>query len=170
MRFVKDDRRNRTIVQMDNARIVWPNFEGRADTYNRPGDRNFAVVIPDLEMAGALNDMGYNVKIRPPREEGEEPFITLAVKVRFNDYGPKIYLQTGDKRIILTEETVGCIDKIDISSCDLDIRPYEWSRPDGSSGTSAYLQGALIVQELDRFASYNTEDRTDENDIPFADE
>lgn len=158
MRFVRDERRNRTIVQMDDVRIIWPNFEGRADRFNRPGDRNFTVVIPDMEMAEALMAEGYNVKISPPREEGEEPFIKLGVNVRFNDYGPKIYLKTGERKVLLTEETVGCLDKIDIVSFDLDIRPYKWERPDGSSGTTAYLQGALVVQELDRFGSYGDYD------------
>lgn len=158
MRFVKDERRNRTIVQFDDARIIWLNFEGRGDTYNRPGDRNFALVIPNMEMANALKEEGYNVKVRPPRDEGEEPFITLAVKVAFNGYGPKIHLQTGNTRRVLTEETVGMLDKIDILSVDLDVRPYRWERPDGSSGVSAYLQGALVVQELDRFGVYNDEE------------
>ena len=158
MKFVKDERRNRTIVQMDDARIIWPNFEGRGDKFNRPGDRNFTVVIPNMEMADALKDLGYNVKISPPREEGEEPFIKLGVKVRFNEYGPKVYLQTGERKVLLTEETIGCLDRIDISSFDLDIRPYVWELPDGSTGTSAYLQGALVVQELDRFGDYTAYD------------
>lgn len=158
MKFVKDERRNRTIVQMDDARCIWLNFEGRGDKFNRPGDRNFTVVIPNMEMAEALKTEGYNVKISPPREEGEEPFIKLGVKVRFNDYGPKIYLQTGERRVLLTEETVKCLDRIDIASFDLDIRPFVWELPDGSSGTSAYLQGALVVQELDRFGDHTIYD------------
>ena len=155
MNFVRDERRNRTIVQFDDARIIWPNFRGKGDTFNRPGDRNFTLVIPNMEMAEALKEEGYNVKVSPPRDEGEEPFIKLLVKVRFNEYGPKIYLQTNGNRRLLTEDTVGMLDKIDISSIDLDIRPYKWERPDGSSGTSAYLQGALVVQELDRFGAYS---------------
>lgn len=155
MNLVRDEKRNRTIVQMDDARIIWTNFEGRADKFNRAGDRNFTVVIPNMEMAEALMAEGYNVKISPPREEGEEPFIKLLVKVRFNDYGPKIILKTGGKKVLLTEQTVGCLDRIDIESFDLDIRPFKWERPDGANGVSAYLQGALVVQELDRFGVHD---------------
>ena len=158
MKFVRDERRNRTIVQIDDARIIWANFRGEGDKFNRPGDRNFTLVIPNMEMANALIEEGYNVKISPPREEGEEPFIKLLVKVRFNDYGPKVYLQTGDKRVLLTEDTIGCLDKIDIATFDLDIRPYSWEMHDGSRGVTAYLQGALVVQELDRFGSFDTYD------------
>ena len=37
----------RGILQMDEVRLTFRNFEGRGDQYNREGDRNFAIVIPD---------------------------------------------------------------------------------------------------------------------------
>lgn len=155
--FVKDGR-GRDIVQFDNARLIWRNFSGRADKFNRDGERNFTLVIPDQEIADALmantNEYGagWNVKIKPPREEGEAPLIYLKVKVAFSDYGPKIRLRSGNNTVILDEETVGCLDHIDILNVDLDIRPYDG---DGNYGPfrSAYLQGMHVTQEIDRFAA-----------------
>lgn len=139
------------ILQIDDARIIYRNFAGRGDKYNREGDRNFAVVIPDEDMANELTNLGWNVKIKPPREDGDIPFMYLPVKVKFNDRGPNVYLKTGDRQNRLDEESVGLLDNIDIIGVDLDIRPYDWS-VNGKEGRTAYLQSIRVVQDIDRFA------------------
>lgn len=148
----------RNILQIDNARICFRNFRGEEGKYNREGDRNFALVIPDSEMAEALqndtNQYGasWNVKIRPPREEGDEPFIYLPVKVKFNERGPIVYLQSGGNRVKLDEESISMLDDIDIRSVDLDIRPYD-SEINGRPFRAAYLQSMCVTQDIDRFAA-----------------
>lgn len=190
----------RELLQIDDARIVFRNFEGRADKYNREGDRNFALVIPsrDLTMdevnsimdiyreaefvetengkvlmyneeeiitvADALSALGWNVKVKEPREEGDDPFIYLTVKIKFNDRGPKVYLRTGDKANPLDEETVGLLDNIDIASVNLDLRPYDWE-VNGKNGRTAYLQAIEVFQAVtDRFAARYARD---EEEVPF---
>ena len=148
----------KNILQIDDSRLIFRNFKGAGDKYNKEGDRNFAVIIPTEEMAEALqNDtnkygVGWNVKIKPPREEGDEPFIYLAVKLKFNDKGPIIYLQSGKNRVKLTEETVGMLDDIEIISVDLDIRPYD-SEVSGKPFRAAYLQSMCVTQNIDRFSA-----------------
>ena len=147
---------------IDDARIIFRNFSGTESKYNRKGDRNFALVIDSQEICDALikdvNKYGvsWNVKIRPPREEGDTPFIYLPVKVRFNDRGPAVYLKTGESINKLDEESVAILDDIDIRSVDLDIRPYDDiinERP----FRAAYLQSIHVVQEIDRFAARYTD-------------
>lgn len=140
----------RGILQMDDARIVYRNFSGRGDKFNREGDRNFSVVIPTEEMANALIEQGWNVKVKPPRVEGDDPFITLPVKIKFNDRGPRVYLQAGNNQVKLDEESVCTLDNVDILSVDLDIRPYDWD-VNGKAGRTAYLQAIKVTQEIDRF-------------------
>ena len=65
----------RDILQIDNAHIIFRNFSGEASKFNREGDRNFALRIFDQDIADKLLDLGWNVKIKPPREEGEDPFM-----------------------------------------------------------------------------------------------
>ncbi len=142
----------RDILQIDDARIIYRNFAGRGDKYNREGDRNFAVVIPDEEMAKELTDRGWNVKIKPPREDGDTPFMFLPVKVKFNDRGPNVYLKTGNNQNRLDEESIGLIDNIDIIGVDLDIRPFDWD-VNGKQGRTAYLQSMRVIQDIDRFAA-----------------
>ena len=144
------------ILQIDDARIIYRNFAGAASKFNREGDRNFAVVIPDKDIMDALVNEGWNVKSKPSRYEDEEDFMWLPVKVRFNDRGPAVYLKTGDTVNRLEEDSVKILDNIDILSVDLDIRPYDWE-VNGKPGRSAYLQAITVTQNIDRFtARYST--------------
>lgn len=141
----------RGILQIDDARIIYRNFSGMGSKFNREGDRNFAVIISNEEIANALIAEGWNVKIKPAREEGDSPFMYLPIKVKFNDRGPIIYLKTGKAMNKLDEESISCLDNVDILSVDMDIRPYDWE-VNGKVGRSAYLQSICVTQEVDRFA------------------
>lgn len=145
-------------LEINEARILWPNFEGRGDRFNKQGDRNFHLVIPDQEIAEALmNDKnqygnGWNVKIKQ-REDGEAPFMHMMVKVKFNGRGPNVYLVSGNRQVRLNEDTIKCLDDIDIMSVDLDVRPYDDKMPNGQSFRSAYLSAMRVYQRVDRFAN-----------------
>lgn len=141
----------RGILQIDDARIIYRNFSGVGSQFNREGDRNFSVVIEDQEIADALIEEGWNVKVKLPREEGDTPLMHLPVKVKFNDRGPNVYLKTGSRMNRLDEDTIGCLDNIDMLGVDLDIRPYDWE-VSGKRGRTAYLQSIHVTQEVDRFA------------------
>lgn len=142
----------RGILQIEDARIIFRNFSGEGSKYNREGDRNFAVIIPDEEIKDQLVENGWNVKIKPPRDEDDSPFMYLPVKIRFNHRGPGIYLVSGDKVTRLNEETIGMLDEVDIKSVDMDLRPYDWE-VNGKTGRSAYLQALNVIQNIDRFAA-----------------
>ena len=147
----------RGILQIDDARIIFRNFSGRGDKFNREGDRNFALIIPSEDIADELVKDGWNVKIKPARDEQETPFMYLPVKVKFNDRGPTIIMVTNGHRNRLDEESVGILDDIDISSVNLDIRPYDWS-VNGKDGRTAYLQGIEVYQNIDRFEARMVEE------------
>jgi hypothetical protein len=148
----------RGILQIDDARLIFKNFEGRGDKFNREGDRNFSILIEDPEDADALMERGWNVKIKPPRDDDEGPFMRLPVKIKFSEYGPKVYLKSGrPEPVELDEESISCLDNIDIESVDLDIRPFDWE-VNGRTGRTAYLQSIHVVQRVDRFAARYAKD------------
>lgn len=155
---------NRGIVQIDGARIIFRNFSGRGTQYNREGDRNFCVVIDDEDIANRLIEEGFNVKIRQPREEGDEPFMYMKVNVKYHPKGseferlnPVACLISGRNRNMLDEESICCLDGIDIENVDLDLSGSNWN-VQGRSGRSAYLSKIYVTQELDRFATRYAED------------
>lgn len=145
------------IIEIEDARIIFRNFSGEGSKYNREGDRNFAVVIPDEETKEILVERGWPVKIKPPREEDDSPFMFLPVKVKFNSRGPSIYLKSGTQVNRLNEETINIIDEIDISSVDIDIRPYDWE-VNGKTGRTAYLEALNVRQNIDRFGARYAEE------------
>lgn len=147
----------RGILQIDDARITYKNFRGQGTKFNREGDRNFALIIPEREMADALIKEGWNVRIKDPRDPDDDPFMFLPVKVKFNDRGPNAYLVTGNRMNRLDEESIACLDDVDIIGVDLDIRPYDWE-VNGKSGRTAYLQSIRVTQRIDRFAAQYAEE------------
>lgn len=152
----------RGILQIDDARLIFKNFSGRQTQYNREGDRNFSILIEDEELANQLIEDGWNVKVREPRDEGDLPLMHLPVKVKFNERGPKVRLQSGANRVLLDEESISLLDNAYLISCDLDIRPYDWVIQEGTKnekrGRTAYLQSILATQEVDRFDDRFSED------------
>lgn len=152
---------DRELLDIENAKIIWPNFEGRAEKFNRQGDRYFNVILDDEKVADDLSKQGYNVKVRAPRDEGDKPFYYLPVKVRFDNYPPNIWLVTGKKKTRVTEDIVGELDHADIRYVDVTISPYAWEVND-KSGVTAYLKTMYVVQEEDSFASKYAEE-----EVPF---
>jgi hypothetical protein len=142
----------RNVLEIEDARIIYRNFAGVGSKYNREGDRNFAVIIPNEEICNELVENGWNVKIKPPRDEDDSPFMYLPVKVKFNSRGPAAYVRSGKSVQRLTEETIGMLDEIDIASVDMDLRPYDWE-VNGKTGRSAYLQAIDVEQNIDRFGA-----------------
>lgn len=147
----------RGILEIEEARIIYRNFSGAGSKFNREGDRNFAVIIPDQETCDILVEAGWNVKIKDPREGYDDPFMFLPVKIKFNNRGPAVYVESGNSVTRLNEDTVDMLDEIDIASVAMDLRPYDWE-VNGKTGRTAYLQSIKVTQNIDRFgAMYNAE-------------
>lgn len=143
----------RGILQIDNIDgrdIIFKNFEGRGDKFNREGDRNFSLRFRDPETADAVAKEGWNVRIKPARDEDEDDFMRLPIKLKFTDYGPKVYLWSGNNRVELDEESIGCLDNIEIDHVNMDVRPYNWT-VNGRDGRTAYLQVLEVFQRTNRF-------------------
>lgn len=137
-------------VKIEDATITRNrNFSGVETAWNTSGSRKFSVVLPET-IAEELIDDGWNVSVRPPKEEGDSPTYYLEVKVKFGARPPVIKTVCGDVITELDEETVSILDRATIKTADLVIRPYDWEIGN-KSGTAAYLKTGYFTIENDEF-------------------
>ena len=128
------------------ALLLFRNFSGRESKYNRAGQRNFCVYIDDPKDAQKLMDDGWNIRERPPREEGEDPRYYIQVAVSFENIPPTVYMipERKKKKTKLDEESIDVLDFAEIRNVDLTIRPYNWVIQEGTKnekrGVKAYLR------------------------------
>jgi len=127
----------------EEARIIFRNFEGKEGPMNTAGNRNFCVVLT-AEQADDLERKGYNVKRKPPREDGDEEFRFLKVKVSFKGRPPRIVMLTSRGRTTLDEDLCQMLDVAEIESSDLIIQPYKYT-VNGKTGISAYLKSIYVT-------------------------
>lgn len=134
--------RNEQMVMIEDAQLIFLNFEGKEDDYNRAGNRNFSVKL-DPETAADLEDEGWNVKTLKAREEGDVPQPYITVNVGYKVRPPKIVLVTSKNRTMLHEDDVAMLDWADIEKVDLIFTPYHWT-VGANTGIKAYLKTMFV--------------------------
>jgi hypothetical protein len=132
---------------IEDAQLIFRNFEGKEGQYNRKGDRNFSVILP-MDVAQVMLADGWNVKFLAAREEGDEEAAYITVAVNFKNRPPRVVMLTSRARTNLDEDTVEVLDWANIEKADLICRAYDWIVGD-KSGVKAYLQSLFVTIEED---------------------
>lgn len=135
-------------IFIEDARVIFRNFSGRENQFNRDGKRTFSVVLTP-EQAQMYEQAGWRIKYLRPREPGDEPTPILNVQVRYHsdepERNPLVYTVSGRKKTLLNENTVGTIDYADLDKATLLISPYRYTdRATGERRVSAYLQEGVF--------------------------
>lgn len=162
-------------VKLDSCELIFRNFSGTGGKFNREGNRNFCVILSEEE-GKALKASGWNVKQRPPREDGEilPPYMKVSIGTdSFLKGRTKIYRMDVDVdgtprrdgngdivKAVLTPETVGQLDSAYIVDAQVILSPYYYDIQ-GRSGISAYVDEMTVVVQMDpwtaKYEDFNPE-------------
>lgn len=147
------NRNNPSDLMIEDVKILFTNFAGSPTRYNSEGGkREFSVALP-LNLVEDLERDGWNVKFRKNADgefDPERPY--LGVKVSYKFKAPAIWLITGGRKQIMTEDTVGTLDNITIKTADVVIHPSVYDVR-GQQGISAYVKELYVVMD-DESASF----------------
>lgn len=147
------------------------NFSGVVDEYNPKGLSQFNVKL-DFETADELLAEGWNVKQLDPLEEGDDPVPYLPLTINFSNIPPTVYMLTGrnNKKTLLTEDTIGLLDSVEIDYADIIVSPYHWQikKKDGiDSGIKAYVKTMYVKVIEDELAKKYADDDDFPDEVPF---
>lgn len=148
-----NNRNNPSDLMIEDAKLLFTNFAGSPTRYNSEGGkREFSVALP-LNLVEDLEKDGWNVKYRKNADgeyDPERPY--LGVKVSYKFRAPAIWLITGGRKQLMTEDTVGTLDNITIKTADVVIHPSVYDVR-GQQGISAYVKELYVVMD-DESASF----------------
>lgn len=160
-------------IEIEDADITFLNFQGKEGDYNREGDRNFCIVIPNQNDAVLMYNDGWNIAVRAKEKAHRDAckgnktllekieilnslgvledamfYLKINVSYKYPEKAPKIWLvkNRSDKKRLepMSELTVGELDNVDILRFDCVINAHHYSTPT-RSGISAYLKEAYVT-------------------------
>lgn len=179
----------RQLIEIENADIIFKNFSGAEKkavkngamrVVNDAGNRNFTVnidpaksniyyngeLVTDPDFGLTLADEGFNITVKPGREEGDPAQYRLQVAVSYNGpIQPKLYqINRNNRPIPLTEQTVNDLDGVDIVMAKIVInsgKPY--INDNGEKKVKAWCNEGYFTYYRSRFASeYDFDDEVNE--------
>lgn len=155
-------------ITVEGGRIIFRNFSGQPDKYNKNGGKRSFSLVLDEDTALRLKEDGWNVKPLKSRDPDDPQQYHLSVEASWKFYPPRIYLIAGKRKTELTEETISSLDYAEISNVDLTIRPYSWD-VNGKQGIKAYVKNMYVTVVEDEFEKkYRSyEEDEDDDDLPF---
>jgi hypothetical protein len=177
-----NDRYGSRILEVTDAFILWPNFDGHPTKFEKTGRRYFNIIVDGpvrdtagnivmdevtnspLELVDVLKKEHFNIKSAPldPEDPSQGMFHYIEVKLGFDSkFPPKIRLYTtykGDrKRTELTKETLATLNSITMVRADLVLRGYTSDMyPDKTTAWCNELN-VIAEEESPKFNGYYDE-------------
>lgn len=140
-------------IRLEDARLIFKNFQGKRNDFNDEGNRTFGVLIPD-ELVDDLVADGWKIKYLKPKQDDPDEYRQpwLSVRVKFEMYPPIVVLINSRGKVRLDEKNIDQLDWSSIKTCDVIIRPYNYPALKGRpAGVSAYLKALYVTINEDEF-------------------
>lgn len=140
-------------IKLEDARLIFKNFQGKRNDFNDEGNRTFGVCIPD-ELVDDLVADGWKIRYLKPKHDDPDEYRQpwLSVRVKFEMYPPIVVLINSRGKVRLDETTISQLDWSSIKTCDVIIRPYNYPSVKGRpAGVSAYLKALYVTINEDEF-------------------
>lgn len=158
-------------LTIEDAKILYHNFNGDEREFNAKGVRSVNVIIDDSSFAQQLQDEGWNVKLRAPKADGEVAIYHIPVFIRYDSVPPRVYMITreGRRKTLLEEENVGRLDNMDLIAVDIEIHPYEWDKV-GHRKKAYVTDMYCTVEDKSAFArkyDFDAPVEDEEEELPF---
>lgn len=139
------------IITIENTRFIFDtHFSGDPNLDKFRSTQRYAnLVIPDINLARQMIDMGCNVKLTRPKEgeeEGFEPRYFVRVVINYeSEWPPKVYLVSGDAEpVMMNGDTIGMLDKMWIKNVNVQLNLHPWT-----DGISLYVKTMYVEQSLE---------------------
>lgn len=139
------------IITIENTRFIFDtHFSGDPNLDKFRSTQRYAnLVIPDINLARQMIDIGCNVKLTRPKEgeeEGFEPRYFVRVVVNYeSEWPPKVYLVSGDADpVMMNGDTIGMLDKMWIKNVNVQLNLHPWT-----DGISLYVKTMYVEQSLE---------------------
>ncbi len=142
----------RMTFMVEDARILFENFAGNPDRYNKLGGKRSFCVILERDVAEQMLADGWNVKLPDALdndEDGYEKDAYINVAVSFSVRPPRIVMMTDTARTNLTESNVEVLDWADIEKVDVIANASHYDKDDGTRGIKAYLKSLYVTINQD---------------------
>lgn len=128
---------------IEDATLLWPNFEGRATRLKPEGIKTFAIVLTE-EDGKRLQKDGWNVKEPKLDEEGNPGDWLINVEVGYKKNPPTVVMFTSKSAIRLGKKNVGMLDSVKIARADVTCNAGFWEDSDGSTKIKAWLDELVV--------------------------
>lgn len=142
--------RDAKTLEVRNAVLIWTNFQGKANRFGNTA-KNFNLVINEDAKKDLESDPSKSFNIHSIGGEGTDDPVMYFINVKVNMdsmYPPVVTLYTDYKGVkshsALDNETIECLDRINIQSADCIINLYESKMHPGK--VSGYLRKLNVIQ------------------------
>lgn len=139
-------------LELEDVAVKWgfSHFDGRADTYNEPGDHNFVIMLDEATATRAI-EQGWAVREKEGYEEGDPPEWHLKVKISYKFEPPRIFLIKGRRKFRAEQSDLADIRRDTCERLDVILTPSRWVNG-GNSGITAYVREMYATVKQSRFA------------------